>query len=94
MSFELNVNNANLTESDLKVIVPLTVNGKTATINLDTGAVLSCVGENTYRMFFKPGDNLAPTDQTLSDTRVNPLLPFYLLVRFHLFLLYHSVTLY
>ena len=67
LSFELNVNNATLTESDRKVTVPLTVNGKTATFNLDTGAVVSCVGENTYKMFCKPGDNLAPTDLTLSD---------------------------
>ena len=73
LSFELNVNNANVTESDRKVAVPLTVNGKTATFNLDTGAVVSCVGENTYKMFCKPGDNLVLTDLTLSDYNKKPI---------------------
>ena len=49
------------------------MNGKTATVNLDTGAVVSCVGENTYKMFCKPADNLAPTDLTLSDYNKKPI---------------------
>ena len=50
LSTELNSGNACLTGSDRKIIVPLTLNGKSAQFNLDTDAIVSCVGENTFKI--------------------------------------------
>ena len=73
LSTELNSSNACLTGSDRKITVPLTLNGKSTELNLDTGAVVSCVGENTFKTFCKPDDKLSKTDLKLTDYNKKPI---------------------
>ena len=62
-----------MTRNDKKFFVGMELNGCEIEFEVDTGAIVTCVSEQTYKKWCKPGEKLMPVDLKLRDYNKKPL---------------------
>ena len=62
-----------MTTNDKKYFMQMNVNGADLEFELDTGAVVTCVSEETFKKICKPGETLIPANIKLRDYNKKPL---------------------